>query len=100
VHKYGARAFDGSGLLSVRVLPRGARGAPAPSGRLYTAGGCISPFVKASAHLPETRSRPRNPRGSVYAVLYNPGVAKKTTVAIGAKMLRFDMPENAGPPLE
>jgi len=56
----------------------------------------LSPFVDPGAHVVGTRGGDalafKNPDGTIVAVLYNSGAAKKTVVAIGGKQLQFDMP--------
>ncbi|XYI03957.1 glycoside hydrolase family 30 beta sandwich domain-containing protein [Sorangium sp. So ce1128] len=34
----------------------------------------------------------KNPDGTIVAVMYNAGAAKQAVVAVGGKMLQFDMP--------
>ncbi len=58
----------------------------------------LSPFVDPGALVIGTRGGDalafKNPDGTIVAVLFNAGAAKKTIVAIGGKKLQFDMPEN------
>jgi glucosylceramidase len=56
----------------------------------------ISPFVEPGARVVGTSGGDalafKNPDGSIVVVAYNQGAAKGTIVAIGGKMLAFDMP--------
>ena len=59
----------------------------------------FSQFVEPGAKVVATSGGDalafKNPNGSLVAVLYNSGAAKKTTVSMGGKLLQFDMPAKA-----
>jgi glucosylceramidase len=58
----------------------------------------VSRFADTSARVVGTSGGDaigfKNPDGSLVAVMFNSGAARKMTVAIGGKKLQFDMPGN------